>query len=212
MCACFNFVSGANLSGAPPPRDSSGRGASFLFPRGSASERVSARPLRGRRGREEERRYQRESISSPTAGRRRNGFGGERRRQQTKKAKSSPLSLSLIQKIHSALGDIGNLVAPLARVNVSQAEKARAQEVRGREGGETATAKSKEKAIRASRAASLFRRRRREREESGKGRRRQFGSRGKRGAACSPTFLLFLLLLVLEAQEISLPAAGVERG
>ena len=37
------------------------------------------------------------------------------------------------QQLHSALGDIGNLVAPLNRVSVSQAEKARAQEVRGGE-------------------------------------------------------------------------------
>ena len=96
-----------------------------------------------------------------------NGFVEKRRRRQQTKKLGAHLHSPLQTKLHSALGDIGNLVAPLARVNVSQAEKARAQEVSK---GLSERGKGVSKSIRASRAASLFflRRKKRGRASSSK--------------------------------------------
>ena len=143
-----------------------------------------------------------------------NGFVEKRRRRQQTKKLGAHLHSPLQTKLHSALGDIGNLVAPLARVNVSQAEKARAQEVSK---GLSERGKGVSKSIRASRAASLFflRRKKRGRASSERGRGGAAtavwrGSIKRGGALLLGGALLCLPLPLLEAQKSSLPAAGAE--
>ena len=142
MCALlfsFDFL-GANLSPSPLRATARALRAPFLptepalFP---IFSRVRFWESASQASVERERRAKSWEVSEeqfvPLSCRRKKRFRRKkkrrRRRQQTKKLNLiSPLLLQT--KLHSALGDIGNLVAPLARVNVSQAEKARAQEVR----------------------------------------------------------------------------------
>jgi hypothetical protein len=117
---------------------------------------------------------------------------------------------------HSALGDIGNLVAPLARVNVSQAEKARAQEVRKSDEGGRGEAKEKRpfvlRALAASTFSSLFFD---ERETSEKRARANDGSLGageKKGPWCSFCQISAFLLFSSSTQRgLSSQPSGEER-